>query len=92
MAAETSARWTVTRPPRVGATLQLLGATEGLVADAILAGRVTVDELVAVTGLTVATVLATLTLLERQGMVVGAYGRYRPAGSLLEPRPVPKRR
>ncbi len=46
----------------------------------------------AVTGLSVAAVLATLTLLERQGMVVGAYGRYRPAGSLLEPRPVPKRR
>lgn len=80
------------RPRPVAATLQLLGATETRVADAILAGRVTVDELVAVTGLSVATVLATLTLLERQGLIVGAYGRYRAAGSLLEPPTVPPRR
>lgn len=76
----------------VTATLQQLGVTESRVADAVLAGYVTVDELVAVTGLPVAAVLATLTLLERQGLVVGAYGRYRPAGSLLEPVPVPRRR
>lgn len=80
------------RPRPVAATLQLLGATESRVADAILAGRVTVDELVAVTGLSVATVLATLTLLERQELIVGAYGRYRPTGSLLEPPTVPRRR
>jgi DNA processing protein len=81
---------TSTRP--IAATLQLLGSTEARVADAILAGRVTVDELVAVTGLSVATILATLTLLERQGLIVGTYGRYRPAGTLLEPPVVPPRR
>ncbi len=80
------------RPEPVGATLQILGSTESRIAEAVLVGRVTVDELVASTGLTVATVLATLTLLERRGMVVGAYGRYRPAGALLEPPSVPRRR
>jgi predicted Rossmann fold nucleotide-binding protein DprA/Smf involved in DNA uptake len=58
----------------------------------VLRGRVTVDELVAVTGLPVATILATLTLLERQGLIVGAYGRYRPAGALLDAPTVPPRR
>lgn len=76
----------------VAAALQQLGVTESLIADALLAGNVTVDELVAVTSLPVAAVLATLTLLERQGLVVGAYGRYRAAGSLLEPLTVPRRR
>jgi hypothetical protein len=41
-----------------------------------------VDELVAISDLPVAAVLASLTLLEARGLVVGAYGRYRPAGAL----------
>ena len=65
------------------ATTQLLGRTEGAVAGELLAGRMTVDELVAATDLPVATVLAALTMLERRGLAAGAYGRYRPSGSLL---------
>ena len=45
-------------------------------------GRATVDELVAVTGWPVASVLAGLTLLERRGLTVGIHGRFRPAGAL----------
>lgn len=80
------------RPAPVMAMVQSLGPTQRRIADAILAGHVIVDELVAVTDLPVAAVLAALTLLERQGLIVGAYGRYRPAGSLLEPASVPPRR
>ncbi len=47
------------------------------------AGHVTVDELVAVTDLPVASVLTALALLERRGLAVGVHGRYRPAGPLL---------
>jgi predicted Rossmann fold nucleotide-binding protein DprA/Smf involved in DNA uptake len=43
---------------------------------------VTVDELIAVTHLTVAAVLGSLTRLESAGLVVGQHGRYRTAGSL----------
>ena len=35
-----------------------------------------------VTRLPVATVLASLTILERQGLAVGVHGRYRVAGTL----------
>ncbi len=65
------------------ATTVVLGATEGAIAAELLAGRMTVDELVAATDLSVATVLAALTMLERRGLAAGAYGRYRPSGSLL---------
>lgn len=65
------------------ATTQSLGTVEAAIAGELIAGRVTVDELVAVTDLPVATVLATLVLLERRGLAVGVHGRYRPAGSLL---------
>ena len=51
-----------------GATLTELGGTTGRVGEALVAGHVTVDELVAVTGFPVATVLASLTLLERRGL------------------------
>jgi DNA processing protein len=64
------------------ATLTELGGTTGRVGEALVAGHVTVDELVAVTGFPVATVLASLTLLERRGLAVGVFGRYRPAGTL----------
>jgi DNA processing protein len=65
------------------ATSQGLGVTESAIAAALVAGRVTVDELVATTDLPVATVLAALTMLERRGLAAGVHGRYRPAGTLL---------
>lgn len=65
------------------ATTQSLGAVEGAIAAELVAGRVTVDELVAVTDLPVAAVLTALVLLERRGLAVGIHGRYRPAGPLL---------
>nr|MBA2299510.1 DNA-protecting protein DprA [Chloroflexota bacterium] len=65
------------------ATTQSLGTVEGAIAAQLVAGRVTVDELVAVTDLPVATVLTALVLLERRGLAVGVHGRYRPSGSLL---------
>ncbi len=69
------------------ATLTELGGTAARVGEALVDGHVTVDALVAVTGLTVASVLATLTLLERRGLAVGVYGRFRPAGSLAAASP-----
>ena len=65
------------------ATAQSLGAVEAAIAAELVAGRVTVDELVATTDLPVATVLAGLVLLEGRGLAVGIHGRYRPAGPLL---------
>jgi hypothetical protein len=41
-----------------------------------------VDEVMAVTSLTVGPVLGALTFLEEAGLVVGDYGRYRPTGAL----------
>jgi DNA processing protein len=63
------------------------------IATALLAGRTTADELVAATGLTIAGVLAALTLLESRELVAGAYGRYRPVGDLASatPRRRPRR-
>lgn len=74
------------------AVLDHLGVTERAVAAQLLAGRRTVDEVVASTDLTVATVLATLALLERRGLVAGRHGRYRPDGELLGAVKVPKAR
>lgn len=65
------------------AAAQSLGNVERAIAKQLVAGHVTVDELVAVTDLPVATVLSALVLLERRGLVVGIHGRYRPAGPLL---------
>ena len=70
------------------ATLVELGGTAGRIGRELVAGHATVDELVAVTGLPVATVLGALTLLEDRGLVRGAYGRYRPSGSLAVVEPV----
>jgi DNA processing protein len=71
------------RDATAAASVQGLGQTEALIARALLAGRATVDELVAATDLPIATVLAGLTLLQRKGLTSGAHGRYRPAGPLL---------
>jgi DNA processing protein len=64
------------------AALGELGATTRTIATRLLAGYRTADELVATTGLPIATVLAGLTWLEAKGYVVGVYGRYRPVGPL----------
>ena len=63
--------------------MQELGRTEARIASALVSGLATVDELVATTDLPIATVLAALTLLQRKGLVIGAHGRYRPAGTML---------
>ncbi|MEO5885981.1 MAG: DNA-processing protein DprA [Candidatus Limnocylindrales bacterium] len=72
------------------AALGGLGSAERAVAYQVLAGRTTVDEVVASTDLSVAAVLATLALLERRGLVAGRHGRYRPSGSLLGVVPLPR--
>lgn len=68
--------------PSLEAELIELGATARAVAVELVRGRGTVDELVAATGHTVATVLGALTMLEMRGLATSAYGRYRPAGRL----------
>ena len=65
------------------ATLAEVGETAARLGRAVAAGPATVDELVAVVGWPVATVLAGLTILERHGLVASAHGRYRPTGELL---------
>lgn len=67
---------------RLDAALAGLGRAEQAVAEALQAGASSVDALVAASGLEVATVLGTLTLLEIRGLVTSAYGRYRAAGRL----------
>ena len=62
--------------------MAILGRSEAAVAAALADGATTVDELADRTNLAVSTVLGTLTMLEIRGLVVSAYGRYRPAGIL----------
>lgn len=64
------------------AALVEVGQAAGRIGREIVLGRATVDELVAVTGWPVATVLAALTVLERHGLAVGVHGRFRAAGGL----------
>lgn len=64
------------------ATLADVGAAAGRIGRELVLGRATVDELVAVTGWPVASVLTALTMLERRGLAVGIHGRFRPSGSL----------
>ena len=72
----------------MAATLADVGEAAGRIGRELVRGRATVDELVAVTGWPVASVLAALTLLERRGLAVGVHGRFRPAGSLAGADPV----
>jgi DNA processing protein len=65
------------------ATRMELRPVEAAIAAVLARGVATVDELVAATDLPIATVLAGLNLLERRGLAIGMYGRYRPAGTLL---------
>jgi DNA processing protein len=63
-----------------------LGPAELAVARAMLDGAGSPDELVAATSLPGATILGVLTSLELRGLVVEAFGRYRPAGPLAAER------
>lgn len=74
------------------ATLVEVGEAAGRIGRELVLGRATVDELVAVTGWPVASVLAALTLLERHGLAVGIHGRFRPAGRLAAADPATARR
>jgi DNA processing protein len=74
------------------ATLVEVGDAAGRIGREIVLGRATVDELVAVTGWPVASVLAALTVLEQHGLAVGIHGRFRPAGPLAAADPAMARR
>ncbi len=78
-------------PADLAATLNDVGEVAGRIGREIVRGRSTVDELVAVSGWPVATVLAALTMLERKGLAVGVHGRYRPAGGLAAADPAFRR-
>jgi hypothetical protein len=52
------------------------------VAEALIAGHTSIDDLVAITGHEPATVLGAITLLEMRGLATSTYGRYRAAGRL----------
>lgn len=77
--------------PTVRSTVELPSAlavltgrdeTQRQVADALLRGATTVDEIVAVTTLSVGAVLGALTRLEASGLVRGVHGRYELMGPL----------
>ena len=79
------------RSPRPGAVapaaapaaiLASLGAVERSLAEVLMAGPATADELARGSSLTSAALLSALTLLELRGLVTSSYGRYRPAGML----------
>lgn len=70
------------RAASAGSTVKTIDPVEEPVATALARGAVTVDELVAVTHLSVAAVLGALTRLEIAGLVSGRHGRYAPEGPL----------
>ena len=70
------------QPSTARAAITTLDLLDEPVAVALARGAATVDELVAVTGLTVAAVLAAVTRLEAAGLARGRYGRYAPDGAL----------
>lgn len=76
------------RLPSASAVLRHSGPEERAVAEAIVHGAVTADELVAVTRLSIGAVLGALTRLESRGMVQATRGRYEPAGPLAGVDPV----
>jgi len=81
------------RLPSAAAVLGDRDDTERSVAEALVHGAVTVDEVVAVTRLSVGSVLGAVTRLETIGLVRAVHGRYEPAGLLAaaEPGPAPRR-
>jgi DNA processing protein len=70
------------KPPSAAAMLSGRSPAELAVAEALVDGAVTVDEVVAVTRLSVGAVLGAVTRLEALGLVRAAHGRYEPAGPL----------
>lgn len=70
------------RPATAGSSLKTLDPADEPVAIAVLGGAATVDEVVAVTHLTVAGALGALTRLETAGLVTARHGRYAVAGPL----------
>jgi DNA processing protein len=68
--------------PSAKAVLSGRDATQLAVAEALVHGAVTVDELVAVTRLSVGAVLGALTRLEASGLARPIRGRYEPVGPL----------
>jgi DNA processing protein len=68
--------------PDAGAIVARLGPAEETVVRHLLRGPATADALVAGVDLAGATILAVLTRLEEEGLVAGAFGRYRLAGAL----------
>jgi DNA processing protein len=77
--------------PTAAAALVDVGDTAGRIGRELVLGRATVDELVAVTGWPVASILTALTVLERHGLAVGIHGRFRPAGGLAAADPATAR-
>jgi DNA processing protein len=73
--------------PSVRAVLSGRSAAEQDVAEALVHGAVTVDELIAVTRHTLAEVLRALTRLETNGLVQARHGRYEPLGVLAAASP-----
>jgi DNA processing protein len=76
------------RPPTARAMLSGRSEGEQAVAEALVHGAVTVDELVAVTRLSLGEVLRALTRLEAIGLARASHGRYEPAGPLASADPV----
>lgn len=74
--------------PSPASVLAGRGGVERAIAEALVRGAVTVDELVAVTRLSIGAVLGALTRLEAVGLVRAAHGRYEPAGPLAAANPV----
>ena len=75
------------KPPSAAAMLSGRSVAELTVAEALVHGAVTVDEIVAVTRLSVGAVLGAVTRLEALGLVRAAHGRYEPAGPLAAESP-----
>jgi DNA processing protein len=70
------------RLPSAKAVLSGRDAAQVAVAEALVHGAVTVDEIVAVTRLTVGAVLGALTRLEAAGLARPVHGRFEPLGAL----------
>jgi DNA processing protein len=73
--------------PTVRSVLSGRDAAQRQVAEAIVRGAVTADELVAVTRRSLGDVLRALTRLESSGLVVAHQGRYEPLGALAGANP-----
>ena len=76
------------RPPSARAMLSGRSEAEQAIAEALVHGAVTVDELVAVTRLSLGEVLRSLTRLEAIGLARATHGRYEPSGPLAAADPV----